>query len=1058
MRRHCTLVSLLLVALIVTIFPTPVRAQVAGGSISGNVTDASGAALAKASVTVQNKATGVTKELTSNESGAYQAANLIPGEYSVSVSAPGFSTMVKRGITLTVGAELTVDVQLRVGSKEEMVEVTSEAPPVDTSDATLSSTVNAPTLRELPLNGRDWTSLATLQPGVSSVRAQATVGATSSRGNRGFGDELTVAGHRPQENNYRIDGVSINDYSNGAPGSAGGQNLGVDAIAEFSVLTSNYTAEYGRTSGGVINAITRSGADSFHGTGFEFVRDSSLDARNFFDGPTKAPLRRHQYGGAFGGPIRKHKTFIFGNFERLQLDQGLTFSDTVPSAAARQGTLSTGNVTVDPAVAPYLAFWPLPNAGLNANGDTGIYRVQATQNLREKFFTTRVDHHFSQDDSIFGTYMFDDASFNVPDSLNNEYFGNLTRRQLIAIEETHVFGPSFMNSVRVGFNRTKGFVNSAGAAINPKAADTSLGTTPGRAAAIITVPGITSFNGGVGANSFFDHIQNSYQFYDDASLNKGQHSFKFGFSFERYQYNLFALRRPNGLFAFGSLAKFLTNAPTSLFVLDPARSKEAGLRQSIFAGYINDSWRLRPTVTVTYGLRYEMTTNPTEAHNGLQTVMNLNGGSPVPVKTYFTENPTTKNFEPRVGFAWDPSKKGKTVVKAGFGIYDHLPLLYIYTPKAAQGTPFVVATTVKNLPAGSFPHTAFTLANFTSISSLASTYIQPNPPRNYILNWNLTIQRQIISDWTGTLAYVGSRGIHNAFTMDDSNIILPVAKTAAGYVWPTPAGSGTKQDPNAGVLRSDWWDGDSHYHALQAMLRKPLSHAFQAQASYTWSRCIDTGSAASRGDQFLNGITSPLFFDKSHRKGLCDFNVSQVLSINTLWNLPGPTGNAAASAILGNWQLGTIFNTSSGTPFTAMIAGDPLGLNSDDPIGYPNLVPGCKTTNPGNQLHYINTSCFTFPSPATLLGTSGRNGLIGPGLVDLDLATYKNIPVTRISEAFRIQFRAEFFNVLNRTNFAVPLSTNSLFNQSGNLLANAGQLTGTQTSSRQIQLGVKVMF
>ena len=1060
MRRRdaCTFVVALIIASSVV---SSVSAQVAGGVIAGTVSDTSGAALPNAKVIVHNVATSVDTELNSNESGFYRAANLLPGTYDVTASARGFSNLVRRSVVLTVGAELTIDLILRVGAAQDKIEVTAETPIVDTSTSTLSSVVNASTLRELPLNGRDWTSLATLQPGVTSVRTQSTVGATSSRGNRGFGDELTVAGHRPQENNYRIDGVSINDYSNGAPGGAGGANLGVDAISEFSVLTSNYSSEYGRTSGGVINAITRTGSNAFHGAGFGFFRDSSLDARNYFDAATKPPLRRYQFGGSAGGPIIKDKTFIFGNYEGLRLNQGVTFSDTVPSQAARNGQLSTGNVTVDPAVKPYLDFWALPNAGLLGAGDTGVYNVATDQTLKENFFTTRIDHHFSNTDSLFGTYMFDDASFDVPDSLNNEFFGNLTRRQLIAIEETHVFTQNFINTVRGGYNRTKGFVNTAGAAINPKAADLSLGTAPGRAAAIITVPGLTTFNGGVGANSFFDHIGNSYQFYDDAFITHGTHSFKVGFSFERSQYNLFALRRPNGLFAFGSLAKFLTNQPTSLFALDPARSKEAGLRQSIIGGYFHDNWRFTPSLTLNYGVRYEMSTNPIEAHDGLQTVVNLNGGAPVPVHTYFTNNPTLKNFEPRIGFAWDPQKNARTVVRGGFGVYDHLPLLYIYTPKAAQGTPFVVSTTVRNLPAGSFPKGAFSLANFSSLTGLGSTYIQPDPPRNYIMNWNLTIQRQLISDLTLQAAYVGSRGIHNAFTMDDSNIVLPVAKTAQGYVWPTPQGSGTRQDPNAGVLRSDWWDGDSYYHGLQTMVRKPLSHSFQIQGSYTWSKCLDTGSAASRGDQFLNGITSPLFFDKAHRKGFCDFNIFHTFTLSSLWNVPAPSGNALARAILGNWELGTILNSTSGTPFTAMISGDPLGLNSDDPIGYPNILstPECKhPVNSGNAQHYIKTQCFTFPSPATLLGNSGRNGVVGPGLLDLDMSAYKNVPVSRISEAFRMQFRAEFFNILNHTNFAVPLSTNAIFNQSGNLLANAGRLTATQTTSRQIQLGVKVIW
>ena len=396
------------------------------------------------------------------------------------------------------------------------------------------------------------------------------------------------------------------------------------------------------------------------------------------------------------------------------------------------------------------------------------------------------------------------------------------------------------------------------------------------------------------------------------------------------------------------------------------------------------------------------------------------------------------------------------------GLYDHLPLLYIYTPKAAQATPFQVGITVSGLPAGSFPKVAYALANFANVTNLASSYIQPNPPRNYVPNWNLSLIRELAASSTLSIAYVGSRGVHNAFTMDDANIVLPVTLTAQGYIWPTPKGSGTRQDPNAGVLRSDWWDGDSYYHALQAMINKRMSHGFQAQGSYTWSKCTDTGSAASRGDQFLNGITSPLFFDKSHRKGLCDFNISHIFTLNSLWDVPGPK-TGFASAILGNWEIGTIVNTSTGVPFTVTISGDPLGLKSDDPLGYPNRVnaPGCDTpVNPGNPLQYIKVSCFAMPTPSTLLGNSGRNIAVGPGLFDMDFSFYKNIPVRRISEIFRIQFRTEFFNVLNHTNFAPPPSPNNtaVFGETGALLTSAGKITSTQTSSRQVQLGVRVSW
>ncbi|PYQ47413.1 MAG: hypothetical protein DMF78_23825 [Acidobacteria bacterium] len=916
---------------------------------------------------------------------------------------------------LTVGAALVLDLRLDPGGLQETVSVTTETPSVDTSTPTLSAVVGGETLRELPLNGRDWTSLATLQPGVVSIRTQAVNGVTASRGNRGYGDELTVAGHRPQENNYRLDGVSINDYSNGAPGSAGGVNLGVDAIQEFSVLTSNYSAEYGRTSGGVINAVTRSGTNALHGSGYEFLRNDALDARNYFDkAPTKAPLTRNQFGASLGAPIRKDKTFFFVDYEGIRLTEGVTAVATVPSPAARQGRLSTGTVTVDPAIARYLDFWPLPNGALLGAGD-------------------------------------------VPDALQNEFFGNLTTRTMVGLEETHTFSQNFTNAIRIGYSRTKAFVNDEGAAINPIASDLNLGTAPGRAAAIISVPGLTLTAGGVGGNSFFRHIQNSYQLYDDAFVSHGNHSIRLGFAFERIEYNELGLRMPNGRFNFGSLSDFLTNQPNNFFGLDPARSQEAQVRASIFAGYVNDGWRVRPRLTLNYGLRYEMSTKPKDAQGRLTVVRDLNGGPIVTVDSYFETNPTLKNFEPRVGFAWDPGGRGRSAIRGGFGVYDVLPLPWIFTPKSAQGTPFNVGITVRNLPQGSFPKQAFGLANFNAATA-DSLYVEPNPKRNYILNWNLTVQQRLVQDVTLTASYVGSRGVHNAFVSDDANVVLPIGQTPDGrLLFPTPSGSGTRVNPSAGTLRSNWWNGDSHYHGLQVQAIKAMSHGFLAQLSYTWSKCTDTGSAASRGDQFTNGITNPMFFERAHRIGPCDFNVAHVGTLNTLWQLPGPK-SGLASAVLGNWELGAIVSASTGTPFSVLIGGDPLGLKGTDSNGWPNLAdtPECKNpVNPGNAAHYIKTECFTVPSPITSLGTSGRNIATGPGLFSLDLAAYKSIA---IAGSVRAQIRVEAFNVLNHPNFAPPLANTAVFNQSGQPVANAGLITTTQTTARQIQLGIRTTW
>src|ERR1700736_2601753 len=320
---------------------TPVYAQVAGATLSGTVTDASGAAVPNAKVSIKNSATGVVRDVTTDSAGFYSAPNLLPGLYDITVAATGFSSAVQTGLTLTVGASKALNIALALGQVSEKVEVMAAAPTVELTSSTISGEVDSTTERELPLNGRDWTQLATLQPGVAAVRVENGI---NGRGNRGYGTLMTISGHQPYENNYRINGISINDYSNGSPGSSLGVNLGVDAIQEFSVLTGNYSAEYGRASGGVINGITKSGTNQFHGDAYFFMRDKILDARNFFDSRLP-PFHRNQFGVSGGGPIKKNKTFIFADYEGIRQRKSDTFSNSVPSAAAR-GIGPNGQPTV----------------------------------------------------------------------------------------------------------------------------------------------------------------------------------------------------------------------------------------------------------------------------------------------------------------------------------------------------------------------------------------------------------------------------------------------------------------------------------------------------------------------------------------------------------------------------------------------------------------------------------------------------------------------------------------------------------------------------------------
>jgi len=1041
-------------------------AQVVGSTLSGTVLDPSGAVVASADVSATHLETGIARTTITKSDGAYAIPNLKPGQYKVAVVAKGFQTAILPNILLTVGAEQQLNITLHVGEATESIQVTGVASGVQLASSELSAVVDSRTVRELPLNGRDWTQLATLQPGVISVREQQDFTNGAQRGNRGFGVQLIISGGRPTENNYRIDGISMNDYSNAGPGSVVGGNLGVDAIQEFSVLTGNYSAEYGRTAGGVINGTTRSGTNHLHGSVYEFLRNSALDAKNYFDaGSSPPPFKRNQFGGSIGGPILKDRTFFFADYEGLRQSLGATHVNKVPSLSARQGNLcdspdcaTTTTIAVDPAITKFLGLYPLPNVP-SGPGDFGTYKFVGNQIVNENFFITRLDHHFSDKDNIFGSYMLDDTTFSQPTDLNAVLIGSSTKRQIFALEETHLFSPAFANSVRFGINREVAIVDPSLSAINPFAADASLGAVPGRDAPAVRVPGLTPFLGGIAGPNEYDYHWTSIQAYDDAFLTLGSHALKFGFAVERLRDNVLALSDPTGAFRFDSLSKFLTNTPAGFNATVPGTLTPRAFRQTIVGGYLQDDWRVSPNLTLNLGIRYEMASVPTEVNGKLSTLRNLTDAQPHVGSPYFS-NPTLKNFEPRIGFAWDPFKDGKTAIRGGYGIFDVLPLPYEFNIIGPLAAPFLLSGSTSSLPPGSFPGGAFGLIGVDP-TTLRQTYVQPNPKRDYVQQYNFNIQREFGSNLTGMVAYAGSHGVHQVFRADDVNMVLPTL-TPQGYVWPTPAGSGKLLNPSVGQISALQWTDGTLYNSLQAQLTKRMSRGLQFQASYTWGKSIDeSSSGGTAGDAFTNSISSLFFFDPRLRRALSDYNVAHKVILSYIWDIPRfNVPSSLLSGVVNGWEFGGVYERSTGTPFTPLLGGDPLGLNSNDPFSYPDRItgPGCgSAVNPGNP-NYIKLQCFAFPSPATRLGSTARNSLIGPGLSNLDFALYKNIPVRRVSENFNIQFRAEAFNVLNHTNFASPINNSTLFDQSGTPIDGAGLVDATSTTSRQLQFSLKLVW
>jgi hypothetical protein len=633
--------------------------------------------------------------------------------------------------------------------------------------------------------------------------------------------------------------------------------------------------------------------------------------------------------------------------------------------------------------------------------------------------------------------------------------------------------------------------------------------------------------GGVGGLPTYLYRWNSFQFYDDAFWNSGKHSIKFGGAFERMYLQVTALTDPNGIWFFNNLSSFLTSAPSKFQGGVASSLTPRNIRQNIFGSYIQDDWRWKPNVTFNLGLRYEMSSVPTETDGKFANLRNLS--DPLPVcgtqvpgcasTGPFFYNPTYHNFEPRLGFSWDPLKTGRLAIRGGIGLFDVLPLPYQFILLTTQSAPFFQYTVLKaGDPALQEPLT-FPLVNPADITAnkLRSTYVESHPNRNYVSQWNLNLQYALTSSVTAMVAYVGSRGVHQPFRVDEADLVIPT-KTPSGYLWPkvdvlgnvySPACNQT--DPNGsdpascappntinpayGSVRGMFYQGRSYFNALETQVAKRMTHGFQFQGTFTWGKSMDTSSATLAGDAFGNSISSLNYFDMKLTRGLADFNVGRTVVLNGTWEIPSvKSWTGPAKWLTDGWQLGLIFTASDGVPFTPTwgIGGDPAGTLSSDDFAYPNRLagPGCGTpANPGNPTNYMRVQCFGVPvapsqaffnancdpAPPTfgaplpagdlrcfnLRGNSGRNVVIGPGITNLDFSVFKNNRITRISEDFNVQFRVEMFNIMNHPNFAPPGpgdGNTDIFDPTGSPNGLAGQLVRTTIPERQIQFAIKISF
>ena len=1045
--------------------------QGANGSVLGVVTDSSGASVPGASVSITNNGTGALKTTTAGSTGQYQFPGLPPGSYKLQASAKGFKSEVRPAIELTVGAALDVNLSLQPGNVAETVVVTDLGPQVETTSPTVSGLVGEHAIRELPLNGRDWLQLATLQAGVvGGLGQQATQGSpTNSRAARGNGENLYINGNRPTENLYLADGLIVNDYANGSPGSALNINLGVDAVREFAVLTSGFSAQYGLTSGGVVNAALKSGTNELHGTAFGFFRNSALDARNYFDGPTIPNFHRNQYGVAIGGPIKKDKIFYFGNFEGLNQLLGLSERSLTLSDEARTGVVpnpnGAGSITVPlaPVIVPFLPLFPVANSTDNGDG-TAFYNFSGAQTGDEYYAIGKVDFNLSPKTILSTSYQWDTSSLLAPDIFDIKLVGSRASHDNVIATLQNFLTPNLLNSAHIGVSYTFATDSEDVSALSPLATDTGLGFVPGKPVGILTAGNLATA-GGLGASGadLFHYI--SYQASDDLNWIRGKNTLQFGFLFNRIADDFTSVQNPLGEWDYGSVQDLLQNVPLQFSSDLPTTNGARSLETDYYGAYGQDVLRANARLTITAGLRYEYNTPVVEANGKVATLVNLSdptqrlGGS-------FVGNANKLNFAPRVGLAYDVFGNGNTSVRASYGIYDILSLPYFFLNRT-HAVPFFNSGLVNAPPASAFPSNGLDLL---SPSASEATYVQQNPPRSYNQAWNLTVEQQLPSNFALMVGYVGSHSVHVPLNNDDTDQVplSLVTFDANGQLhFPIPPGNNAsliqRINPNFSRIEALVYTDFSIYHGLLVNVSRRLSHGLALQGSYTWGKSLDEGSDTFADTEYNNTIGPSYAFDLALNKGVSDFNITNNFVVNGQWNIPVGELSGVPKAFLGGWQLGGIFQLHSGEPFSVRLSSDQAFTGSSRAHSAaggqrPNFNPGpgCSV-NPihtGQPTNYINLSCFSFPEPGEL-GDLGRNTLRAPQFVDVDTSLFKNIPLIR--DRYSLQLRGELFNIFNHSNF--QSDSPQVFTSSGGVLSSAGQLPApTLTTSRQIQFGAKFIF
>jgi hypothetical protein len=1034
-------VSRLFIAIMAVLCVAPLAhvcdAQVITGTILGNVTDESKAPLPGVTLTLKNLDTGMTRAAITDSSGSYRAAGLSLGNYEVRTDLAGFQPKVRTGISVTVGREAVVNFSLGMAAMTEAIVVQGEAPMVNTTESTLSYTVNEKTIRDLPLNGRDFASLILMQPGVTMSRS------SENSSNVGRGIKISVAGARPNQNLFTLDGTDYNDALNNTPASAQGMMTGVETIKEFQVLTNTMSAEYGRASGGVFNVVTKSGTNDFHGSLFEFHRDKNLDSSNYFD-PEKPEFRRNQFGGSFGGPVLRDRTFFFGSYEGLREFKEITTVATVPDNDARRGVLpGVAAINIPAAIIPYLNLYPTSdNRILNSSGNpTGFaeFRGVNPRDSYQNFAMARLDHTLSEQDTAFVRYVYDKSELDQP--VNFPAFPNIVRNEkhVGTVEERHLFSPTTLNETRLGVNISKPSED-----INPLDPHTDIAFVTGKAFGEINVTGLTDM--GTDRTNPKAFYSNVYQLTDNFSLVKGEHALKTGVNYEHFKYNGNSETRTRGRLRFRNLTDLLRGRTRDFELAKPGSDFQRDYSQNLVGLFVQDDFRIGSRLVLNGGLRWEFVTTPKEKNGKVSNLRNFSD-STVSVGGDLFKNHTKKDIAPRLGFVWDVGGNGKTAIRGGYGLFYDPPLFFEWRNPIFRSLPFVDRARVTS-PTLPIDPTKVTVSGPSDTESF-----QYDLDPIYVTQYNINIQRELgILDSAVMIGYVGSRG-HNLLGQGDVNIAVPQIRTDGTEFF--PSGS-VRRNPNFGVVRAIMQGFRSRYNGVHFELVKRRTQGFQFQTSYTYGKTEDNRSGSGGRQEYANGQArtfDPYDFDKDW--GRADYDVRHNLVLNTSYDLPFWKGR-----VLGGWQLNLVGTFASGVPFSPIIPGDPDRDATDDNAARPNLIAGCNPKDvPGGRSPnmWFNPACFAFPELGTR-GNAKRNSLEGPDYRVVDMSLVKTTP---ISGAMQAQIRLEVFNILNRANFDIPANNadgEAIFDDQGNRLSDAGKIFRTVTDGRSFQIAVRLLF